>query len=156
MVNNNTVFMEQLNKYYAIWQEFNYVYEKWAKAYGLSINSLLVLSSIHEGTEDCTQKKLSQRWLIPKQTINMILKDFEEKGLVELFPMKEDKRNKLIRFTAKGKEYADTIISNLRKIELFVVEEMGIERMKQLNDNTTLFVELFSKAGDKKNDKANI
>ena len=40
--------------------------------------------------------------MIPKQTINMILKEFERKGLVELLPMQEDKRNKLIRLTPAG------------------------------------------------------
>ncbi len=85
--------------------------------------------------------------MIPKQTINMILKEFERKGLVELLPMQEDKRNKLIQFTPAGDEYADGIISKLRKAELYVIEEMGIERMKLLNDNMALFVELFSKAG---------
>ena len=144
---SNTAFMEQLNKYYAVWQEYNYVYEEWAKAHGLSVNSLLVLCAIHDGGDDCTQRKISQRWMIPKQTINMILKEFERKGLVELLPMQEDKRNKLIQFTPAGDEYADGIISKLRKAELYVIEEMGIGRMKLLNDNMALFVELFSKAG---------
>lgn len=147
--------MEQLNQYYAVWQEYNYVYEEWAKAQGLSVNSLLILSAIHEGGENCTQKKISQRWLIPKQTTNMVLKDFEKKGFVELSPMAEDKRNKIIRFTKAGEEYADTIISKLKKVELFVIEEMGIERMKQLNENNALFVKLFRKAGGKQNNETN-
>lgn len=144
---SNTDFMEQLNRYYSVWQEYNYVYEEWAKSHGMSVNSLLVLSAIHEGRNDCTQRKISQRWMIPKQTINMILKEFERKGLVELLPMQEDKRNKLIQFTPAGDEYADGIISKLRKAELYVIEEMGIGRMKLLNDNMALFVELFSRAG---------
>lgn len=146
---SNTDFMKQLNRYYSVWQEYNYVYEEWAKAHGMSVNSLLVLSAIHQGGNDCTQRKISQRWMIPKQTINMILKEFERKGLVELLPMQEDKRNKLIQFTPAGDEYADGIISKLRKAELYVIEEMGIERIKLLNDNMALFVELFSKAGGK-------
>lgn len=154
MISNNA-FMEQLNKYYAVWQEYNYVYEEWAKAHGLSVNSLLVLCAIHDGGDDCTQKKISQRWLIPKQTINMVFKDFERRGFVKLFPLPEDKRNKVIRFTKAGKEYADSIISELRKVELFAVEEVGIERMKQLNENMALFVELFSKAGGRKSNETN-
>ena len=154
MISNNA-FMEQLNKYYAVWQEYNYVYEEWAKAHCLSVNSLLVLCAIHDGGDDCTQKKISQRWLIPKQTINMVFKDFERRGFVKMFPLPEDKRNKVIRFTKTGKEYADTIISELRKVELFVVEEIGIERMKQLNENMALFVELFRKAGGRKSNEAN-
>ncbi len=144
---SSTVFMEQLNNYYAVWQEYNNVYEKWAKAHDLSVNSLLVLSAVHEGQEDCTQKKISQRWRIPKQTIHGILKDFERKGLVVLSSMEEDKRNKQIRFTPAGKEYADTIISKLRKVVLYVVEETGIERMRQMNDSTTLFSRATSQVG---------
>ena len=144
---SNSDFIEQLNRYYSVWQEYNYVYEEWTKAHGISVNSLLVLSAIHEGGKNCTQRKISQRWMIPKQTVNMILKELERKELVEFLPMPEDKRNKLIRFTPAGKEYADAIISKLRKAELFVIEEMGIERMKQLNDSMELFVELFSRAG---------
>ena len=49
---NNSVFLELLHNYYAVWQECNYVYEEWAKAHGLSINSLFILSAIHEGGED--------------------------------------------------------------------------------------------------------
>lgn len=153
---NNAAFIEQLNKYYAIWQEYNYVYEEWAKAHGLSVNSLLVLCAIHDGGDDCTQKKISQRWMIPKQTINMVFKDFERRGFVELFPLPEDKRNKVIRFTKAGKEYADTIISKLRKAELFAVEEIGIERMKQLNENMALFVKFFSKAGGRESNEASL
>ena len=115
-----------------------------------------MLSNIYEGKEDCTQRKISQHWQIPKQTVNMILKDLEKRGFVELLPIQEDKRNKRIQFTAKGNEYADTIISSLRKVELFVIEEMGTERIKQLNDNMALFVELFSKAGGNKNHETDL
>lgn len=151
---SQTDFMEQLDRYYSVWQEYNYVYEEWAKAHGLSVNSLLVLSAIHEGGKDCTQRRISQRWMIPKQTINMILKEFERKGLVELLPMQEDKRNKLIRFTQAGNAYADALISKLRKVELYAIEKMGLERIKQLNDHMALFAELFSKAeGADRNEK---
>lgn len=153
---NSTIFTEQLNHYYAVWQECNYVYEEWAKAHGLSVNSLLILSAIREGGEDCTQKNISQRWLIPKQTVNMILKDLEKRGMVALSPSQQDKRNKRISFTPAGVEYADSVISKLRKVELFVLEEMGLERIKQLNENMSLFVELFSKAGGKENNETDV
>ena len=84
----------------------------------------------------------------------MIFKEFERKGFVEVFPMPEDKSNKINRFTAAGKKYADTIISELRKVEIFALEEIGIERIRQLNDSMALFVELFSKAGGKNGTEA--
>ncbi|HES5971069.1 TPA: MarR family transcriptional regulator, partial [Streptococcus pyogenes] len=114
--------------------------------------SLLVLSAIYDSKEECTQKKISQRWLVPKQTVNMILKDFEKQGLVELSPMRTDKRRKTICFTPKGKEYAKTILSKLRKVEMNAIDEMGIERMKRFNEDAALFVKLLGKAEGKNNE----
>lgn len=146
---NNATLIEELSHYYAVWQETNYMYAEWAKAHGISVSCLLTLTAIDEGSEDCTQKKISQRWLIPKQTVNMILKDFENKKLVELFPMQGEKRNKRIQFIAAGREYADTILSELRKVELFVIQKMGIERMHRFSEDGALFIKLFQEAGGK-------
>lgn len=59
----------------------------------------------------------------------------------------------MIRFTESGKKYADTIISALRKAEQSVAAEIGVARMKQLNENMALFVKLFSNAGGIKNNE---
>ena len=80
----------------------------------------------------------------------MILKDFEKQGLVELSPMRTDKRRKTICFTPKGKEYAKTILSKLRKVEMNAIDEMGIERMKRFNEDTALFVKLLGITGKEK------
>lgn len=85
----------------------------------------------------------------------MAFKNFERKGFVELFPLPEDKRNKVIRLTKAGKEYADTIVTELRKVELSAIQEIGVERMRQLNENMALFAKLFEKAGGKKDNEAN-
>ena len=114
---NKAALIEELNRYYTVWQETNYVYTEWAKIHGISVSCLLTLTAIDEGGEDCAQKKISQRWLIPKQTVNMILKDFENKKLVELFPMQGDKRNKRIQFTAAGREYGCGRVPGPEQIE---------------------------------------
>lgn len=145
--NTNVNHIEELNHYYAVWQETNHVYEEWAKRHGISACCLLTLISISEGGKQCTQKNISQRWSIPKQTVNMILKDLQNKKYVDLIPMQEDKRNKQIQFTVTGKEYADTILSELRKAELAVIEKMGIERIRRLNEESELFIKLFRETG---------
>ena len=68
--------MEQLQRYYLLWRESNAVYEEWAKEQGLSLNGLLILYSLYEGQEGCTQKQICRQWLIPKQTVSAALKDF--------------------------------------------------------------------------------
>ena len=148
---NDIALIEELNRYYSIWQETNYVYAQWAKEHGISVSCLLALTAIDEGGGNCTQKEICQRWLIPKQTVNMILKDFENKKFVELLPMQGDKRNKRIQFTAAGREYADTILPELHEAELFVIQKVGIERMRMLNEYSALFIKLFQEAGGNNN-----
>ena len=65
-----------------------------------------VLYSLYELKENCMQKSILQKWSIPKQTVNTILKEFSVNGYIELLTNKEDKRNKLITLTPKGKAYA--------------------------------------------------
>ena len=142
---HDTLMMEQLQRYYALWRESDAMYEEWAKTQGLSLNSLLILYSFYEDSAPCTQKRISQKWLIPKQTVNAALKDFEAKEYIKLIPIETDKRNKQICLTVRGKTYADKIISKLHTMELYVMEQVGLEKMKDMNDWLALFIELFRK-----------
>ena len=140
--------MEELNRYYEVWRETNYIYEDWAKPHGTSACCLPTLISIDASEDPCHQTRISQQWSMPKQTTNMVLKDLESKGYVELVPLPEDKRNKQIRFTEAGKQYADSILSELRNAEFAVIEKMGLERIRRLNEDSELFIRLFRELGD--------
>ncbi len=146
-MNNKESKFEQLQRFYALWKEGNAMYEEWAKKQGLSSNSVLVLYSLYELKENCTQKSISQKWSIPKQTINTILKEFSANGYIELLADKEDKRNKLITLTPKGKTYASEIIEALHKRELFAMNQMGLDNVTRMNDDTELFINLFRDGG---------
>lgn len=61
----------------------------------------------------------------------------------ELLTNKEDKRNKLITLTPKGKAYASEIIEALHKRELFAIDRMELENVTRMNDYTELFNNLF-------------
>ena len=139
----DNILMEQLRIFYEVWRGCNDVYEEYAKMYGLTSNALFTLHSIYDHPQDCTQKLISQECFIPKQTVNMLLKDLEKRHLIELVPMPADKRSKIIRPTAEGQRYIEEVISELYKLELSVIDKMGMEHMKKLNDEFTLFVNLF-------------
>ena len=140
---NNENMLIQLQRYYSLWKDCTVMYEEWAKEHELSSNGVFILYSFYENNDPCTQKGISQKWCIPKQTVNTILKDFQKKGYIEMVSMPEDKRNKLIRLTEAGKNYADNIIGELQKMGIYVIEKMGLENIKNMNDNTELFIKLF-------------
>lgn len=134
-------------RYYTLWRECNLMYEEWSKEQGLSMNGYLILYSFYDGTDVMTQKSISQKWMIPKQTVNTILKDYMQKGFIEAVSMTEDKRNKVLKLTESGKIYADEIIGKLQEKELFVMREMGIESMVKMNDIMETFIGLFRQGG---------
>ena len=139
--------MTEWKRYYTLWRECNLMYEEWTKEQGLSMNSYLILYSFYD-EETPTQKSISQKWMIPKQTVNTILKDYMQKSFIEAVSMPEDKRNKLLKLTAEGKAYADKITGKLQEKELFVMREMGMENMIRMNDMMELFIGLFRKGGN--------
>ena len=145
----NEQSLNELHRFYSLWRENNAIYDKWAKAHGLSSNELLFLYSLYEADNHCTQREISQRWFIPKQTINTILKDFERKGYVKLSSSADDKRNKLIRLTPTGMDYAKSIIEELRAKELYVMQEIGTIRVREMNDSQELFIRLFNEKTQK-------
>ena len=151
-MNNKKEKFEQLQRFYALWREENAMYDEWAREQGLSSNSALILYSLYEAKENCTQKSISQMWSIPKQTVNTILKEFSANGYIELVTDKEDKRNKLVILTPEGNAYAGKIVEALHKRELYAIDRMGLENITRMNDDTELFISLFKRGGSLDND----
>ena len=151
-----SAFLEELRRYYALCHAFDHTYEAWAKARGLSLNELTVLEVLYESTGDCTQKKICEKWLLPKQTVNMILKGFVEKGYVALRPMERDKRSKALCLTAAGRAYADAVLSELQEMELYAAKRMGLARMRRMNEICEEFLALFKEAGGQQEHEANV
>lgn len=141
----NKELLDELQTYYSLWKKSNSIYEEWAKTHGLSMNSLLVLHTFYDNNGVCTQKFICQKWGIPKQTVNTILKGFESQGYVKLISLDEDKRNKEIRLTTEGKQYAESIINKLQEKELHVMNEIGFEQMKTMNQIHAMFINFMKK-----------
>lgn len=139
----NKELLDELQTYYSLWKKSNTIFEEWAKTHGLSMNSLLVLHTFYDNNGVCTQKFISPKWGIPKQTVNTILKGFESQGYVKLISLDEDKRNKEIQLTTEGKQYAESIINKLQEKELHVMNEIGFEQMKTMNQIHAMFINLF-------------
>ena len=76
---------------------------------GLSYSEFAVLYTIAKDGRS-TQKKISEEWLIPKQTIFNVCKDFRQKELVQPSEQSVDKRERAMSLTQKGRDAADPIV----------------------------------------------
>ena len=122
------------------------LYGEWAKAHGMSYNTIMTLYALDQA-RGCTQKQIAEEWLIPKQTVNTVLKEFEGQGYLELIPTREDRRAKAIRLTEAGLAFAGAVDGQLRDLELAVMAQMGLARMKETNDGLEEFIALFRQGG---------
>lgn len=82
----------------------------WIAKLGLTYNHFAVLYSLF-GAENgqCTQKMICDEWLLPKQTVFNICKEYKEKAWIEFGESQTDKREKIIRLTATGKQQAEPV-----------------------------------------------
>lgn len=87
-------------------------FDHWIKQQNLNYNSFAILYILAtEGS--CTQKHIGEEWCLPKQTVSGVSKVLAEQGLLQWQEGAEDKRERLLSLTDKGKEYVDPLLQNM-------------------------------------------
>ena len=113
-------------------QNMDNAYEAYAKSKGLTYLSLMVLDEIYALGDGCTQKQISEDTHYPKQSINLVVKAFLEDGIVELRELPENRKNKGITLTEKGRRLCDDVIVPLLRQEEAAMHEMGEKESAEL------------------------
>lgn len=97
------------------------IYAMGAKKIGIKDNSLSLLYALDDG-KPYSQKEICEHWLIPKTTLNTIVKECVNAGYIVLDGIKHTKE-KEIRLTDKGQEYAKTILNQVYELERRAMEK---------------------------------
>jgi len=142
-MSENSIYVEELHRFFQLWRHCNAMYEEWSRNHGFSCNEILVLTNISEN-KNCTQKMVSESMRLSKQTVNMILKRFEQDGLVSMEVSEKDKRSKIIHMTEKGCKTAEALISELITLESETVRKVGIDNFRLMNDVQEKYISNFS------------
>lgn len=104
-----------------------------AKFYGLSDLETIIL--IHIGhMANPSQKDISEKLGAPKQTVNNIIKNLEEEGLIDLIPSEDDKRMRILRLTAKGEKIRDKRLKPISESNKRMYEKLGKEKTKEIKN----------------------
>ena len=109
--------------------EISMAYEEFAKQTGYSYTSIQIMHLIYNNP-GCTQKMLNERTLFPKQTINAVITNLYNNGVVELREDPEDRRTKDIYYSTEGEKTAEGIFDRAQEI---VRRSMAGLRMEELS-----------------------
>ncbi len=102
------------------------LYGEFAKRSNVAPTILWVMYALNDGKAH-TQIEISNDWDLPKTTVNTVIKEIQQKGYVELVPIKGKRREMSIVLTESGKEYADQILSDIYKREKAAYKALSSE-----------------------------
>ncbi len=114
-------------------------YELYARKHNLTAKELFVLDIIWFARDGCLQSEICERLSATKQTISAIIKKFRKLGYLSLTESEADRRNKIIRFTEAGREYAQKIIPPAANAEIDAMAELDGKDIAQLISLTIRF-----------------
>ncbi|HJA94373.1 MAG TPA: MarR family transcriptional regulator [Candidatus Eisenbergiella merdipullorum] len=97
------------------------LYYQTARMLGIKDNTLAILYALDDG-QPHSQKQLCEEWLIPKTTINTIVKELSAGGYLTLH-IEAHTREKKISLTAKGRKYAAAKLEKLYRMEQEAMQE---------------------------------
>lgn len=95
--------------------KINGAYYVCARKLGVNENTLALLYALDDGRAH-SQKQISDEWLIPKTTVNTIVKELASAGYVALLT-KEHSREKTVSLTKSGKAYTREILRTIYEVE---------------------------------------
>lgn len=140
---------KSVNKYCRFRDTQFAAYELHARKHCLTAKELFVLDIIWFAPNGCMQSEICERLSATKQTVSMIIKKFWKLGYLSLTESETDRRNKIVRFTDKGKEYAEKIIPPAARAEIDAMAKMSGKDIDELIRLTEIFSENMKKQFDK-------
>ena len=136
---------DKVNEYCILRDRQYAVYANYAKANALTVNELFVLDILWFASDGITQTEIIERLSANKQTISAVITRFIKNGYVTLTAKDSDRRNKVIRFTEKGRKYAKKIIPPAADAENLAMADLSEEEMNELVRLTIKFTENMEK-----------
>lgn len=134
---------QEIQTCFQIMQSMDTLYEAYARKNGLTYMSLYILETIYE-KKGCTQKFISGATLYPKQTVNIVIRSFLEKGWVVLEQDAEDRRSKYIRLTEAGDAMAQRVIEPFWDAAADAFGELGAQERSLMIRTLKTFTDSFA------------
>lgn len=114
----------------------------WIKHLGVNYNQFAVLYTL--ATQPfCTQKQICDEWLLPKQTVFNICKEYKDHGWITFSVSEQDKRERIMQLTETGKAQAQPIMEATLAMQNQVFNDFGKAKTEQLFSLLTEFNRLY-------------
>ena len=128
--------MVSVNRIDGIWYRL-------ARKSGIKVNTLSLFFALDDGRPR-TQAEICEEWLMPKTTLNTIVRECVEEGYIKLLPS-DNVKEKLVILTDKGRSYADEILALFYRVEDEAMRKTVLERGPEFIDSLELYTDNLKK-----------
>lgn len=141
----NSEFDELIHKVNEDFFRFDCLYGELAKMLGETYLSLMTLEILGEHPQGISQKALGRQLFLSKQTMNSVIRGFEQRGLVSHKVDEADKRSKLHCLTEEGQRHHDKLMAIMRRIDLQSAKAVGLERLQAWHETSVNYMDAYEK-----------
>lgn len=125
------------------------LYAELSKESGISSTQMMILYYL-EYNKEVSQKNLCIDLYLSKQTINSILGQWKEEGIVTLCFADGNQKNKIITLTERGQAYLKKSLFHLHEVEKKVMMRMGEQRIKEMMEGNRLYLKYLKEEVEKR------
>lgn len=121
---------------------YDALYRRVYAAFGLAPCATWVLYFLLASEDGLAQHEIAGMMMFPKQTVNSAVARLAKDGKVEFFAADGSRKEKRVRLTATGRDYADQTVNRLLQAEIRATEKLGIEKMNALSNLRAEYLDL--------------
>src|SRR5574344_1603970 len=107
------------------------LYDEYMKSRGMLMNTFFVLKALYYAKDGLTQKQICETAHNSKQNVSLIIKNLLAEGYVVFSENEEDRRNKIVMLTDKGRTYSKSTVQHIARAEDKAMARLTEKEQKQ-------------------------
>lgn len=108
--------------------------------------NIVVLFYAIANSENLSQSQLRDEWMLPLSTINTITTECRNAGYITLEPIPGKRRECYLRFTEKGKQFADMVLGEIHQAEEIALQATLQRYSPEFIEALDFYAKAFQKA----------
>ena len=108
------------------------LYDEYSKKHGMLLNTLLITNVLFYAKNGMTQREISARTFLSKQTVNLIVGKLLRKECVTVTPSDDNGREKLVRMTEAGTRFCEKVVRHITWAEDTAMSMLTSEEQQTL------------------------
>lgn len=139
----NDQSLKYLDEWTELWRLTDTLYDRQLKRWGLSLNAYFVLRLLLDTPERVEPAVIADKVSILRQSVTVLLNDFEKRNMIVRKESKADHRRKKILFTPGGRKFAEEVCAEITKIELEAIAGIPQEQQRATLEMARMFYQRF-------------